>query len=261
MALKFIALFLLLLPCVASAQKKFLLSLDTTYQPINDYISTYDKDTYFSYSLGEHIINVLYPDTHLLNAALYFTINKWRIKKGREAYSLNGKLQRLCEAHTEKYHASRFDRNVQNSIRIKKLLRKFPRYHGLRFKLLDGATGRVNIVDYKRGRFFFHRKDEETTLKLFKGSKAALKDTSKVLKPLGELTYNQFADRAMNELLKGSFGKTLRSRSYELIGINIRIDARSVNRNEIPQAKIIVLVGGHRNKLLLQVFATPRGGD
>lgn len=225
-----------------SQSKSFISKIDTTFDAFNKYISEYSTDDYYSSGIGDQEFNVFEYDTQLLNAAIFFALNRERASGNKDLFKYDPNLSTAAFNYVLLKSRKRLEDTKANN---DKLAKDFPgagslfSFYG---KLQNFNIGVINAIRYKKGKaFFYNKKDENTLLKLYYGDK---KDKNKEHPPLEFMNYNEFAVYLLHLIDK----KNLRSKAYEYVGCYAMIDPATLNRRRIPQARVMIIYGGFRLK-------------
>jgi Fe-S cluster biosynthesis and repair protein YggX len=229
------------------------MQLDANWEYVNPYMDQYTVDSFFSSGIGEQEIDPYALNQELLSSAIFFNLNKWRVGKKREIYKYNNKLDGIALTYINYYRKYRFASGSVNYSRLKKTLRKVPKFIPLDFTFIEGGVCAPFLMDYKRGSFFYDRKIEASKYNLYYGVKKDAKDSLYVPKPIKKATYNQVAKSVVKEWQKGKTNTLIRSKAYELMSIRVQQLPKHKYKKKIPVTKVIFLLGAYRNKFLFEL--------
>ena len=136
-------------------QIKYFSQVDSSGIEVNSIIKEHTTTSFFDGGLGEAEFDVFDPNKEMLEACIFFTINRLRIEKKRDALRFNPILQQMTRTYTEYYSSSRFSSNIKNRLRLTKIFKNIPRYLYLDFKLYNGYVNNLYAVDYDKGGYYF----------------------------------------------------------------------------------------------------------
>lgn len=112
-------------------------------------------------------------------------------------------------------------------------------YHAFAFK--------IKLVKYGIGSYYYDKNDDETDLGLVYGSKTKNKkkvekgESLDYIEPITELKFDEILlKKVMRSLGRSNFKLSY----YDRIGIAIKVNPRTVNRRAIPEAKVVIMLGG-----------------
>ena len=121
--------------------------------------------------------------------------------------------------------------------------------YGYTNNLLNVVTSVHNAVDYRGGKFYHDKEDNETITHLFYGNKPTKKEIEeKGLKtyPIKDYSYEELAMVLANKFLLDKRAMKCLNSGYDFVGCSCSIEARTVNRKRIPIIKAIFILGGKR---------------
>lgn len=224
-------------------------SLDSAFSIDTSYYYVYDYNTFFSSGLSNTELDPTKPDYDLLNATVFFTLNKIRVSKRRVPYIFSSNLYKTAYYYNSMYNSGKLDNIEKNQKRIRKKFNLVCKAFGFKGALTGFSIASINSINQKqRKKFYYDKKDSTTSLRLFIGEKPKSSDTSFIAQPVKLYTYQEFADALMKswKISTDSFNK--RSRAYTLGACCITIDGRTLYKRKFPKAKTIFVFGGYRIK-------------
>ncbi len=233
----------------SSQSTKFLNSIDSTLQP-NSYLynETDEWQVFLADARLDQQVDLLDLDEELLCAAVFHFMNKYRKRYRREPLLYSENLDVLAQNYTSSYTSYSFENTDKNRRKLNKTAQFAARSLGFRPRLVDVAVSKQKLLNYTGRPFFYHRKDTETELHLFYGNKEQLKDTSFIPEPIKTHTYRSLAKNIVSDNLKNSNGQLARSRAYSYMACHLVLEDRSLYKNKIPQANMVIVYGGFRTK-------------
>lgn len=245
-------LFISFLPVIAISQINFLNEVDTNYISNaywNDSLSA--KEFLNDVRLNEEF-DPLNPDIELLNAAVYAYIQDGRKRSGRKMHEFSDEQYTLCKKFIDFFVPDKFEHESDNIERFDKLTKKALKKMQFDKGISEVLSFNLRVVDFKGYNFYYLKTVHETELKLFKGSKPDIKDSAKLAElekePLKMYTYKKLAEHFYKNILKRKYNKLVNSANYSSIGIYFKIDPRTLHRNKIPEAAVILIFGANRLK-------------
>lgn len=237
-------LILLLLPLSTFAQSTRLLNnLDSSYVAKNAIIASFPDSTFYESKKGEKRIDLQKIDQELLNAALYFAINRARKKRNRTELEYVPDLEFAAFNCTQYYTKSKFKSPKRGRAKFEKVLYLLSLKSKRDQHLISTNVAYTSLLDISKRKKIKKRKNGKGHYEWFFLN--ALKE--EVLIPL--LSYNDFAAKVVEILSKGSNKKFFYSDSFETMGCYIQLDKNTVLSSKGPKVKVIQIVGGKRLKV------------
>lgn len=233
----------------ATAQKRLLEKLDSNWNNSNSYLQEYQLESFKASNLSKELIDPRNVDTDLIAASIFFEINDWRTKKRRGELSQSNSLDGIAYQYVHYYKKYRFRKSIDNYFKLKRTLNKVPKYLNLDFKHMEGHVVFPSLMDYKKGKFYYHDELGMSDFHLYKG-KYDRNDSTLVPEPIEQITYEQLAKNVLRELLKGKSASFLRSKAYELIAVHASLPKKRKAKKVIPKVKIVYLLGAYQNKFI-----------
>jgi len=96
--------------------------------------------------------------------------------------------------------------------------------------------------------FYCDKKNGNSPINLYKGKKPKVINPNDVnyVEPeaLYAITEKQFSDRLLSLLSKGGYSKDLLSKKFSCIGVALKMDTRSLNKNVRPKIFVVLIFGG-----------------
>ncbi|GEM_PF-5961325 len=246
MKLKLLIYLLLINSCILSAQSTRLLSnMDTTYVPENYYLANFTLESYYASGSGDVEIKYGELESDLLNAAVFFALNKERLKKRRKVLTYEPYLDYLGYNCAHYYSRSKFKPSKRNELLYEKNLYLAARSKPIPCHLFSTQTRLVSIMNVEPKREI-HRKrgDSRSAYGLYYRLPPELRNEPAEIVEV--FTYNEFAEQVVKEMYSGRKRNRLNSKSYEIMAVYVYIEPKSLNRNKSPYAKVIQIMGAKR---------------
>lgn len=185
-------------------------------------------------------------DEKKLNDLVFNLINKKRTKKGLPALEKEQALCTVAQQYQSKFEFRRFRHSEKVERKIERKLAEKTRKLGFKGGLVLPVVGQGNAIDYKKGKeFFYNKKDTDTEFHLFYGLKPRKKDVDKSRVEIPHHSYLSFAKALLLDM-ESKNKKKLYSKSYKWGGLHLQWYYKSINKNKIPQIKLIFILGGYQ---------------
>ncbi|UTW64579.1 hypothetical protein KFE98_10700 [bacterium SCSIO 12741] len=186
-------------------------------------------------------------DQEKLNAALFLAINERRKRLHRSSLIYSPTLDILTFQYCSQLSRSKFNPSSANVKRMEKYLYLASRKVGFDLGYITAVTNRVKLMNYNGSKdYFYYSKDTDTDLHLFYGKRTDVRDSSKVLEPVPYHTYNSLARAIIKQSFRGKQARKLRIKQYSRMACWIYPIERSIDGRSIPEAKIMIVLGGSR---------------
>jgi len=240
---------LLYVDSLTAQSTRFLANLDTTYVPENIYLTDYNLESYYSSGVGDVEIKYGELESDLLNAAVFYALNKERERKRKTSLTYNIHLDYLAYNCVHYFSKSKFKPSKKNDLLYEKNLYLAARSEKMSCHLFSAHTSIIPIMNIEPKRKMHRlRGDTRSPFGLYyRATSEPEKDEEKEPEDIVEaLTYNEFANKVVKALYKGKRRSRLSSKSYETMACYVYIDPRSMNRNKPPYAKVIQIIGAKR---------------
>ena len=187
-------------------------------------------------------------DIELLNATLYFYINKKRDKGRRTAYQPNQFLFNSCKRIVEKYSGGtllRFEKKKKRFLNAIKKQAKAANFHG---NYLKGYCDYLPVMKISvKGKYIFDE-DYDDGMHLFfhkkKRKKKITKGSRKDLKPIESHTYLSLAELIFKRSKVFNRSAAISGKQYSQLGCYVSVYQK--NEKKIPKVKVVWVVGGYR---------------
>lgn len=229
-----------------AAQKRFIENLDTTTNVVNSYIQQYTATTFWQQPFANEVIDINNINSALLEAAVFFEINRFRVTKRRLPLKYHSKLNKLADNYVHYYGSNVFDKKKRGVKLFRKSIAKANKAIGFYGGFQSIHFGINYPLRYKKGKTFTIKKTREGRtfyngkVKLFK------KDAKNVnLTPTTVLTYAEWAKNIRQRWFKSS---ELKDQSFTQLGCAIQVIDE--NPKAVPQVKVIAILGGYRLQML-----------
>ena len=112
----------------------------------NEYLENYNTLSFFKTKLADQVIDLENIDEDLINATLFFYLNKKRKKGRRKVFHRNESLFQTCKNFTEKYSSSSFNGFKKRKSRFEKSLKKSFKQTNFKGTYFNGFCDYVPIL-------------------------------------------------------------------------------------------------------------------
>lgn len=243
--MKQVLILLLLLPLSTSAQtRKF---IDRALETISG------KDTVHEISIthaSTDRFDVLSRDNEQLEALFIGTLCKR--SPSRKRLMESAALKSLSLIAVEVWKGDHYTDHRKWS-KLNKYFNRVLRHSTGRFNMIKTYSFRVKLVDNRGRLFHYDRRVSEGELNLFFGGKRKkpkrIDDESEDERvPLESFTEEEILSAFMRRMRKKSMLSYIRKGVFEYAGLSVEVDERSLFRNRIPTARVVVFLGARRLK-------------
>lgn len=119
------------------------------------------------------------------------------------------------------------------------------------FNYTKEVSFRIRLVDNHKRRYYCDKKVGISELDLYKGKKprGLTKEEKEELPdpiPLECFTEEELVDQFYRELRKNKILRDVKAGRYSCVGVSIELDERTVHKNRIPTARVVVILGARR---------------
>lgn len=166
----------------------------------------------------------------------------------RDSLQISSFLTDLAQLCTETWKMSNYS-DAKKWTSIHKHLNRAKRKFQLNFGILKPVAFRIPLLKDNKGRFYLDKKDDSSPYALYKGSKKDKKEEDEAI-PLDFYTEKELSEQVVKLLLKGNLRSHFKAGNYSMIGLSITVDENSLRKNKIPSARVVILLGAKRLKLV-----------
>lgn len=117
------------------------------------------------------------------------------------------------------------------------------------FHEINSTSCRIKLVNNRGKKFFyFNDKNAPNDINLFFGKKPTKREIDEgfVLEKLPLYTDEQLLEQIIKELRRSKMFRQLKRGNFSYIGLKIEIDEKSLYKNQLPTARIVVIAGARR---------------
>ncbi len=136
--------------------------------------------------------------------------------------------------------------------RLQKYVNRSLRHLNTGFGLIEMYSFSVDLVETKNKRYFYDKRGSAGGLNLYQGSKKDVKKPEDYdYIPLKEKTYEAIQKEIENRIRKLKISKNLSAGAFSYVGIEIKVDPKTLYKNKIPKARVVVFFGARRLQYLM----------
>ncbi len=159
-------------------------------------------------------------------------------------------LTTLAQLATQAWRGSQYADKKKWAGIAKHFRRAFERSTS-KFNYTQQVSFRLDLVDNKKKRFYFDKKPGISDLNLYKGKKprGLTKKEKEELPdpiPLPIMTETQLIDQFVLQIKHRTIISDLKRGKYAFVGLYIHVDDNTLNKNKIPTARVVLVLGARR---------------
>jgi hypothetical protein len=238
---------------VSAQTKRFKLWMDTVQMEENSYFEQYDYKSFFVLGETQDQIDFENIDQELLDACVFYAINKNRKKLHRKQLTHSQELYKTASVYTQYSSSYAFDGDKRDIKNADKVIKYFAMKNDFNCAQLNTTVTLCQLMDKKPlQKFHYNRKkdkNEESDLGLYKRSVKRINDSTVVREELNPMTYVQFAEYITRYYIKRQL-RTMRSKAWTSASCSVIVDPRTLHKNKLPSAKIVYVLAGQRTALI-----------
>ncbi len=156
-------------------------------------------------------------------------------------------LKSLAIIATEAWRGSQY----ADHKKWKKMNKYFRRASNLstsRFNMIKSVSFRIPLVNNHAKKYYYDRKGIAGELNLFYGNAPKTKEEREemVQEPLPFYSEKELLEKSMHKLRKRGVLGDVKRGYYAYVGIKIEVDKKTLFKNKLPTARIVVLLGARR---------------
>lgn len=173
-------------------------------------------------------------------------------------------LQTLATLATEAWKGSQYS-DAKKWRKLDKYFRRASQKSTTGFNLTKQISFRIPLADNEGKRFYYDRKGPSGGMNLYTGRKPKKRldaDDEDYEEPI-PLNYNTeevLVEKFLKELRRKSIMADLKRGGFAYAGVSVEIDERTVFRNRMPTARVVVIMGARRLRQV-KVRYEPKKGN
>jgi len=156
-------------------------------------------------------------------------------------------LNTLAAVATSAWKGSQYG-NHQKWKKLNKYFRRASNQCTSSFNMIRAISFRIPLINNKGKKFYYDRKGPDGELNLFFGNAPKTKEEREEMEqiPLGYHTEKYLIEKCMHYMRKRSIYKDVKRGLYSYVGLKIEVDTRTIYKNKIPTARVVIVVGARR---------------
>lgn len=238
---------------VNAQSKKYKAHIENYKCDSNTYFSEYSCSEFLNSDLADEELDLLNVDSDLLNATVFFTINKYRKKKRRAQLVHSPELDKCASSYASYYSSSSFKRTDGNKRKSGKAAKYAAKKFGFKGAFVEVVFSKKAMLDKKKLGVYYHdgkaTREKGDDLGLYYGKRPSRNDTTEK-EPIEPYTYRTFAEDLVEQWFKGSNSRISKSKALTIASCYVVLDKRTLFNSKMPSAKAIFILGGNRTELL-----------
>jgi hypothetical protein len=160
-------------------------------------------------------------------------------------------LSALSDLATQTWKGSHYS-DAKKWGKLSKYFRRAAARSTSRFNLMKEMSFRISLVDNHGRRFYHDRQGPEGELNLFFGKrptkKAGEDEEVEDPVPLNFFSEQVMVESFLKQIRRKNVLSDLKKGNFAYVGLSVEIDERTLNRNRIPTARVVVVLGARRLK-------------
>lgn len=193
---------------------------------------------------GTEQFNFFTENLHALRELYYAEIS---LSSRREKYKIQHSeiLEKLSEAATKAWKGSQYaDKDKWNA--LKKHFKRAKLKMTTNFNLFETYSFTIPLTNAKGRKFHYRRNTPKGEQYLFFGKRKVVKNEETESEPLPFFTQAELIEKLMDKLNRNGSAAKIRKGIYRFVGISIELNERSLYKNAIPTARVVVFFGANR---------------
>lgn len=197
----------------------------------------YNYQTFLSSGLADVPIDKYDPDYGLLNAAVFYHTNKYRVGRGKQALIFSPELRDAAVYHSNRMVVQGFYDHTNKRISSMKNVLERARYFGFNNNYVGENIDKEFLMDYRSGSNYTSQMDNgQMQYYTIKGD---------ALAPMPVLTYNQLAENLLTEWINSTgHRKNMLMSEYKYLGTGVLPDTPNFEKQRIPEVLATQVFGG-----------------
>lgn len=218
-----------------SAEVLAITSRNTAFS--DDMYPRYDHVSFLASGLGDAVIDYRNPDYGLLNAAVFYHTNKYRLSKDRQALIFSPELRDAAVYHSLRMVEQGFYDHTNRRVSSMRTVVDRAQYFGFYNSFVGENIDREFVLDYRSGANYSPQMEN--------GQMQYYTITGDALAPMPVLTYNQLAENLLTEWINSSgHRKNMLMSEYSYLGTGVIPDHLNFDKQQIPEVLATQVFGG-----------------
>lgn len=226
----------------------FINELNINHFEDNEYLENYTSTSFFESKLADKIIDLENIDIELINATLFFYLNKKRTKGRRKAFRGNESLFQTCKNFTTKYSGNSFKSFKKNKVRFERSLKKNLKLTNFNGTYFNGSCDYVPLLKMSKKKKYIYDEDFNDGEDLFFFKKKKRKQQRK---PIEIHTYLSLAETIFKRTNFNERNTSVSGKQFSELGCFVEVIQK--NKKRMPHVEVIWIVGGYRLGLIQKI--------
>lgn len=203
----------------------------------DDKYQQYDHNSFLASGIADVVVDYHNPDYGLMNAAVFYHTNKYRVSKGRQALAFSASLRDAAVYHSLRMMEQNFYDHTNRRISSMRSVVERAQYFGYPNAFVGENLDKEFFLDYKSGSSYNPRMEN--------GHMQYYTVKGDALTPLPVLTYNQLAENLLTEWINSSgHRKNMLMADYKYLGLGLIPDFPNLDKQQIPEVFATQVFGG-----------------
>ena len=210
--------------------------------PETEYFSQ-SSESFLASDLPNQTLSFKNTNRELLNATFFHLINQLREQKKLDSLRWTIPLFMVAKDLQNQLEFKPFNDPKKIDAKVNLKLSANCKNAGYKGTLVKGLSAQNAAINYDgKSEFFFDKTDKTNEFPLYYGN-IKQKKQGKNLVLIPNYTYLEFVQNLLKNLPSETL-KQLQNSSYSHIGIQLQWNYKTLGKNQIPQIKLLCIVGG-----------------
>lgn len=184
---------------------------------------------------------------------LWYLNRKGRVCKDEIKQSKT--LQIMAEISIVSWRGTQYS-DSKKWAKLNRYFKRVSRLNRKQFHEILSSSCRIELVN-RKGKKFFYLRDEDNPegLNLYFGEKPSNKELEEGvdLEPLPLFTEKELIDQIEKKIKTSKMFRHLRRGNLSFLGLKIELDERTLYKNKIPTARVVILAGARRQVRTIKI--------
>ncbi len=190
-------------------------------------------------------LDILNFDLNVVTSKFYSAVNTHKYRRSKLPLQQDSIYNKICEVGINVFNRSIYTGYSWD--RKKKYFYKALIKLKSHYRFYQAFVFKVRLVNYKGGAYYYNRSDGGSVLNLVYGSKKQNKikeDKGLPLNYILPISELEMMDIILRKLISSIGKRNFGSNFYSQIGFAIKLNPKSINRRALPEAYVMVMMGG-----------------
>ena len=203
----------------------------------DDMYAQYDHESFLASGMANVVVDYHDPDYGLMNAAVFYHTNKYRISKGKQALAFSAALRDAAVYHSLRMVEQGFYDHTNRRIGSMRTVVERAQYFGYPNGFVGENIDKEFFIDYRSGTNYSPRMEN--------GHMQYYAIKGDALVPLPILTYDQLAENLLTEWINSAgHRKNMLMSEYKYLGLGLIPDFQNLDKQQIPEVLATQVFGG-----------------